>query len=73
MEIDLLTHKDHPLSSSQNISSHMSLTWPIKEGFMDYVRGDQGENPYVVGLKSAVEANLSECCKKELVFVGSRC
>ena len=64
MEFDLLAHGDHPLSSSQNISSHMSLLWPIKEGFMDYVMGDQREHPYVVGLKSSNEAKLSAFCEK---------
>ena len=64
MEFELLSHRDHPLSSSQNISSHMSIPWPIKEGFMDYVRRDKGEHPYVVGLKSSIEAKLSECCEK---------
>ena len=39
LALNLLVHRDHPLSSSQNISSHMSLPWPIKEGFMDYVKG----------------------------------
>ena len=64
MELDLLTHRDHPLSSSQNISSHMSLRWPIKEGFMDYVRGDQEEHPYAVILKSGIEAKLIDCVEK---------
>ena len=41
----------------------MSLPWPIKEGFMDYVRGDQEENPYAVGLKSGIEEKLSESCE----------
>ena len=40
----------------------MSLHWPIKECSMDYVKGDQGEHPYVVVLKYGIEANLSECC-----------
>ena len=40
----------------------MSLPWPIKEAFMDYVKRDQGEHPYVVGLKSGIEEKLSECC-----------
>ena len=42
----------------------MILTCPIKEGFMDYVKRDQGEHPYVVGLKSGIEAKLRECCEK---------
>ena len=66
MEINLLTHRDHPLSFFQNISSHMSLPWPIKERFMDQVKGDQEEHPYDVGLKSGIEAKLSEFLCKEL-------
>ena len=42
----------------------MILPWPIKEGFMDYLRGDQEEHPYDVGLKSSIEENLSECVEK---------
>ena len=64
LTLDLLAHRYHPLSSSQNISSHMSLPWPIKEGFMDYVRKDQGKHPYVVGLKSGIEETLGEFCEK---------
>ena len=40
----------------------MSLPWPIKEAFMEHVKGDQEEHPYVVGLKYGIVANLSECC-----------
>ena len=57
---DLLAHRDHSLSSFQNISSHISVPWPIKEGFMDYVRGDREEHPYDVRLKSRIEAKFSE-------------
>ena len=42
----------------------MSLPCPIKEGFMDYVKGDQGKHPYVVGLKFGIEAKLTECSEK---------
>ena len=42
----------------------MSLPWPIKEGFMDNVGRDQGEHPYVVGLKSGIEGKLSEFVEK---------
>ena len=42
----------------------MSLPWPIKERFMDQVKGDQEEHPYAVGLKFGIEANLSECVEK---------
>ena len=38
----------------------MSLPWPIKEGFMGHMKRDQGEHPYVVGLKSGIDAKLSE-------------
>ena len=43
----------------------MSLPWPIKEGFMNYVKGDQGEHPYAVGLKSSFEEKLSDCCEQK--------
>ena len=45
----------------------MSLPYPIKEGFMDYVRGDQEQNSYAIGLKFGIEEKLSECCEKEFV------
>ena len=38
---------------------------------MDYVRGDQEEHPYVVGLNFGIEAKLSEFLWKELVWVSS--
>ena len=66
MALNLLAHRDHPLSSSQRISSHMSLPWTIQEGFMDYVKRYQEEHPYVVGLKSGIEEKLSEFVCKEL-------
>ena len=44
----------------------MSLPWPIKEGFMDYVSEDQEENPYVVGLKSGIKESLSEFVYEEI-------
>ena len=71
MELDLLAHRDHSLSSSQNISTHLGFPWPIKESFMDNVRGYQEEHPYIVGLKSRVEANLREWCEEEFVLVES--
>ena len=58
MALDLLDHRDHSLSSSKNISTHLGFPWPIKESFMDHVRRDQAEHPYVVGLKSGIEENL---------------
>ena len=48
----------------------MSLSCPIKEAFMDYVRRDQEENPYVVGLKYGIEEKLSDfVCKEHCVSV----
>ena len=44
----------------------MILPWPIKESFMEHVKGDQEEHPYVVGLKYGIEAKLSEFVCKEL-------
>ena len=71
LALDLLAHRDHSLSSSQNISTHLGFPWPIKESFMNHVRGDQEEHPYVVGLKSGIEANVIEWCEKEFVLVES--
>ena len=64
LSLHLLAHRDHSLSYSQNISTHLSFPWPIKGGFMDHVKGDQEEHPYVVGLKSGIEENMRECCEK---------
>ena len=47
----------------------MSLSWLIKEAFMDYVRRDQEERPYAVELKSGIEARLSEFVCKEICGV----
>ena len=69
LALDLLSHRDHFLSSSQNISSHLGFPWSIKEGFMDHVRGDQVEHPYDVGLKFGIEENLREWCGQEFVRV----
>ena len=49
----------------------MNLPWPIKEGFMDHVKGDQEEHPYVVGLKSSIEEKLREYCEQRVVLVDS--
>ena len=64
LALDLVSHRDHSLSSSQNISYSLSFPWPIKEGFMDHVRRDQEEHPYAIGLKSGIEENLCECVEK---------
>ena len=45
----------------------MSLPWPLKEAFMDYVRGDQEENPYVVELNSGIEEKLSEFVEQRVL------
>ena len=50
----------------------MILPWPIKEAFVDYVRGDQQEHPYVVGLRFGIEEKLSEFACKEL-YVSVEC
>ena len=42
----------------------MSLPWHIKEGFMEFVKGDQGEHPYAIGLNSNIEEKLSEYCEQ---------
>ena len=42
----------------------MGFPCPIKEAFIEYVRGDEEEHPYAVGLKSGIEEKLSEfVCK----------
>ena len=51
----------------------MRLPWPIKEGFMDYVKGDQENHPYIVGLKSSIEEKLSEFICKELCVSEECC
>ena len=63
LALDFLAHRDHSLSSSQNISTHLSLPYPIKENFMHHVKGDQVEHPYVVGLKYGIQENLREWCE----------
>jgi len=62
LALDLLVHREHSLSSPQNISSHLGFPWPIKEIFLDHMKGGQEEHPYIVGLKSGIEENLTECC-----------
>ena len=44
----------------------MSLPWPIKEAFMDYVKRGQEEHPYAIGLKSGIDETLSEFVCNEL-------
>ena len=39
MELDLLTPRDHSLPSFQNTSTHLGFLWPIKESYMDHVKG----------------------------------
>ena len=41
LALNLLSHRDHFLSSSQNISTHLGFHCPIKEILMDHVRRDQ--------------------------------
>ena len=38
---------------------------------MDYVRRDQVEHPYVVGLKYGIEENLREWCEQDFVIFES--
>ena len=37
----------------------MDLFWPINEAFMEGVKERPREHPYVVGLKSGIEASVS--------------
>ena len=64
MALDLLAHRYHSLSSSQNISTHLGYPWPIKESFMYHAKGNQEEHPYAIGLKSSIEETLSECVEQ---------
>ena len=54
LELDLLTHRDHSLSSSQNNSTHLGFLWPINASYMDHVKRRSNEHRYVVGLKSSI-------------------
>ena len=48
----------------------MDLPWPINDAFMEGVRGDKRENPYVAGLKSGIQESLSEfVCNRYCVSV----
>ena len=66
LELDLLSHLDHSLSSSQNISIHLGFLWPINSIYMDHVRGIPREHPYVVGLKSSIGGKEREFVSKIL-------
>ena len=65
LEHDLLTHRDHSLPSSKNISTHLGFLWPIKQIYMDHVRGRPREHPYAVQLKFGIG-------DKEKVFMSKR-
>ena len=54
LELDLLAPRDHSLSSSQNISTHLGFLWPIKESYMDHMMEIPREYPYAVGFKSSI-------------------
>ena len=40
---------------------------------MDYVRRDQEEHPYAVGLKSGNKEKLRECCEQRVCVSGELC
>ena len=65
LELDLLSHLDNSLSSSQNISIHLGFLWPINSSYLDHVKRIPREHPYVVGLKSRIGG-------KEREFVSNR-
>ena len=45
MVLDLLTHRDHSLPSSQNILTLLCFLWPIKTSYMDHVKGETNIAP----------------------------
>ena len=51
----------------------MDLRFPINEAFMEGVKGDQREHPYAIGLKSGIEASLSEFVCEELCVSKEWC
>ena len=65
LALNPLTHRDHSLPSSQNISTHLGFLWPINASYLDHVKGTPRENPYAFGLKSVI-------CGKERDFVSNR-
>ena len=65
LELDLLTHRKHSLTSSQIISTHLSFLWPMKSSHMDYAKEIPREHPYSVGLNSSIRG-------KEREFVSKR-
>ena len=70
-----LSHKNHSLSSSQNISTYLGFPWPIKERFMDHVMGYYEEHPYDVGLKLGIEEIWESVVSKSLclLILGVEC
>ena len=66
LKIDLLTHRDHSLPSSQNISTHLGFFWPINARYLDHVKGRPRYNLYVVGLKCGLGEKEREFVSKRL-------
>ena len=52
LELNPLTPRDHSLSSSQNISTHLVFLWPIKASYHMIER--PSENPCVFGFKYGI-------------------
>ena len=53
--------------------SEYHVIWPINEAFVEWLRGGQRNHPYAVGLRSGLEASLSESMCKELVVSEECC
>ena len=54
LELNHLTHRDHSLPSSQNISIHLGFLWPINASYLDHMKERPREHPYVVGLNAGI-------------------
>ena len=65
LALDLITPRDHSLSSSQNISTHFGFLWPIKESYMDHMIERPRKHPYDVAFKYGIGV-------KERVVVSKR-
>ena len=66
LALDLLTHRDHSLPSSQNISAHFGFLWLINASYLDHVKEISRENPYAIGLKAGIGGKEREFVSKRL-------
>ena len=66
LALDPLTHIDHSIPSSKNISTHLGFLWPINVSYLDHMKERPREHPYVVGLKSGIGGKEREFKRKIL-------